>query len=190
MPAQSESARFGIFRNIVEAIATDKQNLCVKEVLLAEKAILTISCSEIDYPKLVGKRGANVNALQLIYAIAAFADGVDGVVKVSPPDNANRPPRLPFKFNPSWGVQNFRDLIAPLCKLVLVNCLIDVSELNRETILLGIKVRNFDGETFRSSIGRAEPISFNAIADAFDRVLKSAVKVNGRDLELEMTNSQ
>ena len=180
-----------IFKKIIESISTDLSRLSIREEELREKCILCVDCSERDYSKLVGKRGLNVNALQVLFALASHrTEEKDGVVKISIPATTARSPKEPFVFNPKWDADALKAILIPLCELTASRGVVDVRSLTRETMLVKITVHGFDGETHQSATNRMPPITFESYERALGRVLVAIAKANGRDVELELNEYQ
>ena len=183
--------RFQIFKQVIESISTDKDRLFVKEQELRDKIILCVDCSERDYSKLVGKRGCNVNAMEVLFALAAWrTEQKDGLVKISVPETSQRAPKEPFSFNPKWGEKNLKLLLLPMCELISGRGAVDVTNLTRESMLVRLTVYDYDGVTYRSENRGSETVSESSTETALERVFTAVAKANGRDVEIELTRRE
>ena len=182
-----DSEGFAAIKKIIEAISTNHDRLKIKSVSLREKAIICVECSECDYSRLVGAKGGNITALELIFRLMEYAENSkDGVIKVETPPSRKRAEYVPFQFNPAWGEKQLKSIMLPVCRLALGSGSVEVGPLTRDALLLKITARCFTGETYRSSEGEDDPVSFAQVKAAFLKVVKAVTKANGRDVELDM----
>jgi predicted RNA-binding protein YlqC (UPF0109 family) len=185
--ADKDSPRFAAFKNLVQSISSDHKKLKITEEEMRDKLLFCVECSEVDYPKLVGSGGKNVNALEVLYAMAVWrGEAKDGVVHVSTPDTSKRAPRQLFKLNKEWKPADLMKVLNPILDVSFPACEVDVKEVNQETMVVRLWIDGFDGTTHSSNQRRCEPLSFDTVEQSLTRILRVVAKSNGRDVEVEL----
>lgn len=145
---------FAVLTEIIEAVCRDHlEDTRIYPERVDGVETLTVIPHMADYPKLIGKSGAQVKALNYLVQHAARRLGVRLRVNIEESFIGSREPIEPFAYDPKFDVEAFKDVLTRLTNVVAGNTIkFDVIERDAMIVCRYLCERSSENEAVGSAI--------------------------------------
>jgi len=129
-----------VVRDIARELSSEPNKLTVEEHERDGRVTISMWPSAKDYGRIVGSRGATINALELLAKVMADRKDLEMQISVIPPDSREKPPRDKFAPNPKWGKADIGPLLKRVCALLFEGGTVEFDDVNPLVLNASVKV--------------------------------------------------